>query len=500
MRQTGGTIRFGSATSSQRPRSWRIAATIAVTLAAGAAHHGSARVAADCAGEGRWIALGGGTNGQVRSVVTFDDGHGLATFAAGEFTTAGGLPCARIARWDGSSWSPVGDGFDGPVHSLVVHDDGQGPSLYAGGAFNHSGQTPVGRVARWTGSQWEPVGDGFDNVVHVLASVSSDGLAGLYAGGRFAHSGSQPAQAIARWDGLAWSQVGEGVQFGLPGFDSSGTASVIDIVAHDFGAGPRVVIGGYFSRSDAAGAVCVAQWDGLAIAAVGDFGVTQCFLDGWYELQGSVSDLEVIDSHEGPQLWATANADVICGYKGCGCMEFGSQVRAWAAKWTPRGWETAFNWSECTTDCICDYGGATIHGTASIGDSRYLGVSIYHSWWPCDWGGGSDYSHRLFVSTDGGFELAPSQPASADHIGVFDRITASPVVWVSGYYGFEVLVCDSPCPADLDGDGTVGGADIAILLGQWGSSGKGASGDLVQDGAVNGADLAALLGAWGACP
>ena len=48
-------------------------------------------------------------------------------------------------------------------------------------------------------------------------------------------------------------------------------------------------------------------------------------------------------------------------------------------------------------------------------------------------------------------------------------------------------------PADLNGDGVVNGADLAILLGQWGGSG---SADLNGDGVVNGADLALLLGAW----
>ena len=48
-------------------------------------------------------------------------------------------------------------------------------------------------------------------------------------------------------------------------------------------------------------------------------------------------------------------------------------------------------------------------------------------------------------------------------------------------------------PADLDGNGTVDGADLAILLGQWGASGNA---DINGDGVVNGADLALLLGAW----
>ncbi len=48
-------------------------------------------------------------------------------------------------------------------------------------------------------------------------------------------------------------------------------------------------------------------------------------------------------------------------------------------------------------------------------------------------------------------------------------------------------------PADLNGDGAVSGADLAVLLGQWGGPG---SADFDDNGVVDGADLAVLLGAW----
>lgn len=68
-----------------------------------------------------------------------------------------------------------------------------------------------------------------------------------------------------------------------------------------------------------------------------------------------------------------------------------------------------------------------------------------------------------------------------------------------GDWGVEIAVLD-PCAADLDGDGTVGAADLAILLGGWGpASPIGAPGDLDCDGDVDAADLATLLGSWGPC-
>ncbi len=54
-----------------------------------------------------------------------------------------------------------------------------------------------------------------------------------------------------------------------------------------------------------------------------------------------------------------------------------------------------------------------------------------------------------------------------------------------------------PCEADLNGDGTVNGADLGVLLSAWGQSDVPA--DINGDDDVNGADLGILLAAWGDC-
>lgn len=53
------------------------------------------------------------------------------------------------------------------------------------------------------------------------------------------------------------------------------------------------------------------------------------------------------------------------------------------------------------------------------------------------------------------------------------------------------------CLGDISGDLVIDGADLAIVLGQWGTAGVA---DLNGDGVVDGADLAVVLGTWGACP
>lgn len=72
-------------------------------------------------------------------------------------------------------------------------------------------------------------------------------------------------------------------------------------------------------------------------------------------------------------------------------------------------------------------------------------------------------------------------------------------VRVGGYQGaqgFGTLNVSCSCIGDLNGDGTVDGSDLAIVLGNWGNAG---TGDLTGNGNVDGADLAIVLGNWGPC-
>ncbi|MCH2162472.1 MAG: hypothetical protein MK085_11445 [Phycisphaerales bacterium] len=61
---------------------------------------------------------------------------------------------------------------------------------------------------------------------------------------------------------------------------------------------------------------------------------------------------------------------------------------------------------------------------------------------------------------------------------------------------FVLPECDGPsgCTPDLNGDGVVDGADLGLLLGNFGGIGLG---DIDCDGDVDGADLGLLLSAWG---
>ena len=61
----------------------------------------------------------------------------------------------------------------------------------------------------------------------------------------------------------------------------------------------------------------------------------------------------------------------------------------------------------------------------------------------------------------------------------------------------------TPCPGDLDGDGTIGLGDLSVLLSNFGtvSGAEPEDGDLTGDGAVDLGDLSALLSVFGTtCP
>ena len=130
-----------------------------------------------------WTSLGSGVSGgDVYALAVHDDGGGAALFVGGSFTTAGGATANRIARWNGTTWSALGSGLGNTVRALVEHDDGSatGLALYAGGSFTTAGGAGANRIARWDGAAWSLDGGGCSGVVNALA-VTDDGPPGTEA-------------------------------------------------------------------------------------------------------------------------------------------------------------------------------------------------------------------------------------------------------------------------------------------------------------------------------
>ncbi|MBK9119310.1 MAG: hypothetical protein IPM18_06855 [Phycisphaerales bacterium] len=211
-----------------------------------------------------WRQVGGGVDATVRSLAVFDDGTGPALYVGGLLNHAGGLPCASIARWNGTDWAALDGGLsyslgNSWVNTQVVFDDGSGPALYVGGRFDQAGGQPANNIARWDGTAWAPLGAGIVGTlvnaeVNALAVFDDGSGPALYAAGEFDTAGGQPARNIARWNGTTWSAL-----------TSSMTGGVIRALAvYDSGNGPALYAAGSFFFSAAGGnAQNIARWNGF---------------------------------------------------------------------------------------------------------------------------------------------------------------------------------------------------------------------------------------------
>ena len=153
--------------------------------------------------------LAGGVSGApsifaVNVLRTGDLGDGAALYVGGAFTQAGALPASGIARWNGSEWSALGAGVIGSqtsVDSMIVHDEGLGggAELCVGGSFSTAGGLPTAGAARWNGVSWRTLAGGFVGRVRAFAVHDEGGGAkDLYAGGDFVSAGGATAVKLAR--------------------------------------------------------------------------------------------------------------------------------------------------------------------------------------------------------------------------------------------------------------------------------------------------------------
>jgi hypothetical protein len=271
-----------------------------------------------------WSPVGGGlttnTSAYVNTMVVFDDGHGPQLIVGGAFTHAGGTNAVNVARWDGTSWSALGDGFNYAVQSLCVYDDGSGPALYAGGFFTQSGSTLVNRIARWNGTHWSPLAAGpsgdVNQGVYSMAVYDEGYGPSLFIGGLFTIAGGLGANHDVRWDGTHFSTLGA-VANGILGYPVNALA------VFDDGHGPALYVGGNFDNAGGLPAKRVAKWDGSTWSDVGGG------LDGG--LLNTVTALAAFDDGSGSALYAGGNFTIAGGASV-------SNIAKWnGASWTPLG-------------------------------------------------------------------------------------------------------------------------------------------------------------------
>lgn len=101
-----------------------------------------------------------------------------------------------------------------------------------------------------------------------------------------------------------------------------------------------------------------------------------------------------------------------------------------------------------------------------------------------------DYAVDLPAAQSVQFRLDPVDGCGADACHDFSMRIYTPVC------GGVVPDC---CPEDINKDGSVGGADIGVLLFAWGPNPPIADADVDRNGSVDGMDLAMVLSNWGPC-
>lgn len=238
------------------------------------------REAVPCAAQCEWSATDGGFNGGVNALASYDDGSGAALYAAGGFTTAGGVPANYIAKWDGIDWSPLGSGLPRPELYALADFDGE---LYVGGLFSSAGGVSVDNIAKWDGTDWSAAGAGTNSSVYALAVFDDGSGDALYVGGQFSTAGGVAATGVAKWDGSSWSALGSGI---------GGYVYALEV--HDDGTGSALYAAGKFGDGGGALPDYVARWDGTSWSS----------LDPTASPNGQVNALAVFDDGSGPALYA----------------------------------------------------------------------------------------------------------------------------------------------------------------------------------------------------
>ena len=154
-----------------------------------------------------WTPLGTGLEQEgypaVKAMTVYDDGSGPKLVVGGEFLLAGGVPVQHIAAWDGQAWSALGTGLSGGswprVTALCTYDDGAVHWLVASGEFSDAGGVAVANIARWDGQSWHALGAGLGGGARRMLAHDDGSGPALWAVGGFPTAGTSAAWHVARW-------------------------------------------------------------------------------------------------------------------------------------------------------------------------------------------------------------------------------------------------------------------------------------------------------------
>ena len=164
-----------------------------------------------------------------------------------------------------------------------------------------------------------------------------------------------------------------------------------------------------------------------------------------------------------------------------------------------------------------DLDGGPVTLTSPVFDISGEDATVSFSWWFANDDYGTSAQDTLLVQVSNGGPWVTARSITNDSAGwnvasfqVSDHVSPSSTMQVRFQAAdspnnslTEVAIDDimvqrieceaDDCPADLNGDGSIGGADLGLLIAAWGTDG----GDLNGDGITNGADLGLMIAEFG---
>jgi hypothetical protein len=356
-----------------------------------------------------------------RQMLVHDDGSGPALYVSAGVLTAGDERLGPIARFDGDAWSAVGDLGEVWVSALNTLDLGDGPRLYA--AFSDF-LASTSTIHVLDGDAWVPYGPTLDGVARQLVAFDDGSGSMLYASGDINFGFDD-----LRVRGVARLEDGQWAGFGSRGGWHGVLGVVYDMVVFDDGNGEALYLAGEAVSPDKTPLPRdsgVARWDGAAFSVVEGSPIT------------GVKDMLVFDDGGGESL-----------YVGGRMILPGSTGGIGAARWDGDAW-TALG-EEFEDDALSlaffDRGdGPALYAAGrfeEIGDDRveYIARWDGDAWRPLD--EPLEHGAILITGWDEGLLRGLYAVGGSGYIG--DRYIGGVPRWDG---------C-TPCPADLDLDGTL---------------------------------------------
>ncbi|MCA8950589.1 MAG: hypothetical protein KDE27_13880, partial [Planctomycetes bacterium] len=415
-----------------------------------------------------WSALGAGVDNWVTALHVRPNGD---LVVSGNFSTAGGQPAYRVARWNGASWQSMGT--LGEAHAFVELANGE---LFAGGKF-------YGYTATWDGTGWQTLGGDLNYWVEAVAELPNGDL---FAGGSYS-SNSGEYFGIGSWDGSAWAPFGLGKGLGgavtavaagpagsfvvggwfqnVPGGPAphiaryDGVTDTWSALGSGLGGKPYalavagdgdVVAGGEFTTAGGAAASRIARWDGASWSGLGQ------------GVDGSVRALVELP-----------NGDLVAGGE---FLNAGGAFHPFVARWDGAAWHglgTGTTWYVRALavlpngDVVAGGGFTTAGGVSCRRIARWNGTS----WSPL--GSGMDYwVHALLVLPNGdliaGGDFDVAGGVAARNIARWDGSTWSTVA-ADTLGGGEVMALAVTHRGELAAGGSIGTSD-AVYFARLGST------------------------------